>query len=60
LYLSDGVGKEKRWSFNVVLQRLKSIVKMNGFLDGEIVNSKLSKPDKEQAQILNLLKVNLK
>jgi transposase len=59
LFDSDEKGKEKRWTFEGVIDRLKSIRKIENLIDGIVVKTNISTPDKEQEQILNLLGVNL-
>ena len=59
LFDADGVGKYKRWSFENVISRLKSIQKIESLINGNVVKINISKPTKEQSQILNLLGVKL-
>lgn len=59
LFESDGVGKERRWTFENVVRRLKSISKIENRINGVVVKTNISEPDKEQAKILNLLGVEL-
>ena len=59
LFKEDGVGENKRWSFQAVIERLKSIRKTECLISGVVVKSEISKPDKEQSEILNLLGVKL-
>ena len=59
LFDADGVGKYKRWSFENVISRLKSIQKIESLINGNVVKINISKPTKEQSQILNLLGVDL-
>ena len=59
LFDEDGVGENKRWSFQAVIERLKSIRKTECLISGVVVKNEISKPDKEQSEILNLLGVKL-
>lgn len=59
LFEQDGVGENKRWSFQSVIERLKSIRKTECLISGVVVKNEISKPDKEQSEILNLLGVKL-
>lgn len=55
---SAGVGKDRRWSFETVVERLKSIRKVENLIGGIVVKENISMPDEEQAEILNLMGVN--
>ncbi len=59
LFDFDGQGQDRRWTFAVVVERLKSIRKIDNLINGVVVKSNISEPDKEQMGILNLLNVNL-
>jgi transposase len=59
LFASDGCGKDRRWTFETVIERLKSIRKIENLIDGVVVRKCVSEPDGEQAEILNLLGVEL-
>jgi len=59
LFESDGKGKSKRWTFQTVVERLKSIRKTENLIEGIVVKQIVSKPDKEQKKILELLGVKL-
>ena len=59
LFESNGVAKERRWTFETVIDRLKSIRKIENLIDGIVVKKNISEPDEEQAGILNLLDVEL-
>jgi transposase len=59
LFESDGKRDERRWSFEIVINRLKSITKHNKTLKGVIVGEGISKPDKEQRRILDLLEIKM-
>ncbi len=59
LFASDGCGKNRRWTFETVVERLKSIRKIENLIDGIVVKKSISEPDEEQAEILNLLGVEL-
>ena len=60
LYENDGVESSRRWSFQVVLERLKSIRKTNLKMKGVQISRQVTKPDAEQQKILDLLGVKLK
>lgn len=59
LFDSDGKGQDRRWTIPTVIERLKSIRKVDNLINGIVVKSNISEPDEEQAKILHLLKVNL-
>ena len=59
LFERDGVGERKRWSFEGVISRLKSIQKVENLIDNEVVKTNISEPDSEQSEILKLLGVEL-
>ena len=59
LFTEDGVGNNKRWTFQTIIERLKSIRKTECLISGVVVKNEISKPDKEQLKILNLLGVKL-
>jgi transposase len=59
LFEMDSVGKDKRWTFVAVVDRLKSIRKVENIIGGIVVKKNVSKPDMEQKQILDLLDVKL-
>lgn len=59
LFDNDGIGKNKRWSFEGVISRLKSIQKVENLINNEVVKTNISEPDSEQSKILNLLGVKL-
>ncbi len=59
LFNSDGVGKDKRWSFEHVVSRLKSIQKIENLIHGQVVKTNISEPDDEQNKILDLLEIKL-
>lgn len=59
LFESDGEGKDRRWTIETVVERLKSIRKVDNLIHGVVVKSNISEPDEEQAEILNLLNVKL-
>jgi len=58
LFANDGKGSEKRWSFDIIIKRLKSITRVEQLIEGIAVKT-MSKPDIEQNEILKLLKVQL-
>jgi len=59
LFESDGKGQDRRWTIPTVIERLKSIRKVDNLINGIVVKSNVSEPDEEQAKILNLLNVKL-
>jgi transposase len=60
LFDEDGKHQEKRWTFQHVVERLKSIRMTENKIDGVVVNTVISQPDDEQQKILDLLGVKLK
>ena len=60
LFEMDGSSAERRWSFQIVIERLKSIRKTNLKIKGIKVTSKITSPDMEQQKILDLLEVKIK
>lgn len=59
LFISNGKGADKRWSFEVIIQRLKSINKTENTINDVVIKKTINKPDNEQSEILKLLKVKL-
>ena len=59
LFDADGEGKDRRWTIETVVNRLKSIQKVDNLINGIVVKSNISEPDEEQAEILKLLNVKL-
>ena len=59
LFESDGTGSDRRWTVEGIIERLKSIRKVDNMINGVVVKSNISKPDQEQEEILNLLNVKL-
>jgi transposase len=60
LFDTDGKNKDKRWTFQMVIERLKSIRMTESLIDGVVVKKTISQPDEEQQKILDLLQVKLK
>ena len=60
LFETDGSNAERRWSFQIVIERLKSIRKTNLKIKGIEVTSKITLPDMEQQKILDLLEVKIR
>ncbi len=60
LFEADGKFEDKRWTFEIVVERLKSIRLTETLIDSIVVKNCVSKPDEEQQKILDLLKVKLK
>lgn len=58
LFDADGKGKERRWTFASVLERLKSIREQTLVIK-EVEFQLKSRPDEEQQEILDLLRVRL-
>ena len=59
LFANDGKGSERRWSFDIIIKRLKSITKVEQLVEGIVLKTNVSKPDTEQSEILKLLKIKL-
>ena len=59
LFDTDGKYKHKRWDIGHVIERLKSIRKVENLINGVVVKTNISKPDDEQQKILDLLGVKL-
>ncbi len=59
LFNADKQGKDRRWTVETVVNRLKSIRKVDNLINGIVVKSNISEPDEEQTEILNLLNVKL-
>ena len=60
LFQTDGTHQDKRWTFQIVVERLKSIRLTESLLDGIVIKRSVSRPDEEQQKILDLLGVKLK
>jgi transposase len=60
LFEADGKGKDRRWTMETVIERLKSIRKVDNLVNGIVVKRNITEPDDEQENILSLLKVKLK
>ena len=60
LFKSDGDGADKRWTIQTVIERLKSIRKVESVIDGIVIKTDISTPDEEQKRIIKLLGVELK
>ena len=59
LFDADETGKDKRWTFESIIDRLKSIRKIENLINGVVVKTNISKPDMEQKKILDLLDIKL-
>lgn len=59
LFEKDGTCNDQRWTFELVIERLKSIRKTECLVSGIAVKEEISIPDNEQQEILNLLEVKL-
>ena len=60
LFDNDGQFKEKRWTFELIIERLKSIRITENVINGIVIKTVISQPDEEQQQILDLLGIKLK
>jgi hypothetical protein len=60
LFEADGEYGDKRWTFEIVVERLKSIRLTETLIGGIVVKNSVSKTDEEQKIILELLNVKLK
>ena len=59
LFANDGRGDKRRWSFDIIIKRLKSITKVEQLVENIVIKTDISKPDIEQREILKLLKIKL-
>ena len=59
LFDTDGDGKDRRWTWPIILQRLKSIRTQTCRLGPTVPSNVITQPDPEQQRILDLLKVKL-
>lgn len=59
LFENDGSEAERRWSLDIVINRLKSISKVEILINGIAVRKDISEPDAEQNEILKLLGIKL-
>lgn len=59
LFEKDGKGKERRWSFQTIIERLKSIRIENLKIGNIPLPNVITTPDNEQQVILDLLKVSM-
>jgi transposase len=59
LFANDGEGSERRWSFDIIIKRLKSITRVEQLVEGIVIKTNISTPDIEQNKILKLLGVKL-
>lgn len=59
LFEKDGVEADRRWSLQIVMERLKSIRKTELRIKGARVATKICSPDTEQQEILDLLGVKI-
>jgi len=57
LFHADGTHQDKRWTFQIVVERLKSVRLTECLVDGVVVKRSVSRPDEEQQKILDLLGV---
>ncbi len=59
LFDEDEGGKDRRWTFEIIVERLKSIRKTQNLINGVAIKTCISTPDHEQQSILDLLKVKM-
>ena len=59
LFEKDGKGKNKRWTFEGIIDELKSIRKIENLIGDIVIKTNISRADDEQKQILELLNVEL-
>jgi len=59
LFDADGVGKNRLWTFETVVERLKHICKIENIIGDIVIKTNISKPQKDQQCILDLLNVKL-
>jgi len=59
LFDADGNGKDRRWTWPIILERLKSIRTQACRLGPTVLPQVITRPDPEQQRILDLLKVKL-
>ena len=59
LFASDGKGADRRWSFEIIIKRLKSINKVENLIKAVVIKKGITKLDQEQNEILKLLGVKL-
>ena len=59
LFRNDGEGKDRRWSWPVVINRLSSIRTETLTLDGIPIENVMIRPDEDKIRILELLGVKL-
>lgn len=59
LFDNDGTGKDREWTFETVVERLKHICKVECLIGDVAIKTNISKPQKDQQCILDLLKVQL-
>lgn len=59
LFDDDGEFEEKRWTFDIVIERLKSIRMSENLIDGVVIKTEISQADEEQQRILDLLGMKL-
>jgi hypothetical protein len=60
LFQNDGGGKDRRWSWPVVINRLSSIRTETLLLDGIPIENVKTRPDEDQIRILELLGVSVR
>ncbi len=59
LFEKDGAYDNQRWTFELVIERMKSIRKTECLVNGVAIKDEISLPDSEQQKILDLLDVKL-
>ena len=59
LFENDGIGSQRRWSFPIIIERLKAIRKTEIKIKDITIKYSVSQPDEEQKTILKLLNVKM-
>ena len=59
LFDQDGKFKDKRWTFGMIIERLKSMRITEVLINGVLIKKEVSMPDEQQQQILDLLGIKL-
>ena len=59
LFAADGKGRNRQWTWEHVMERLKGIRSQTLYLGNAQIPNAISRPDEQQQQILDLLKVKL-
>jgi len=59
LFDNDGVGVDRLWSFDIIIKRLKTIMRVENLINGIVINKSITTPDQEQKKILELIEVKI-